>query len=165
MFSSTWGFCYTLKEEPCQWAPTNAKLWWVRRGTWFSSKARTAVSEAAGGALVPHSVLHGGTSLSLAQICHSQLLGEAHIFPFLKISKWGMKFLFSNPACGRGGRSRGWSLPLFMAIHWSEHLPLVQKLWLCSLPNLLRINPVPCVRHQKRARESSGQKEQIREQK
>lgn len=127
MFSSIWGFYYTLKEEPFQWAPTNAKLCCVRRGTWFSPKIRTAVSEAAGGVHVPHSVLRGGFCLSLAQVCHSRLLEEAQLFPFLKIPKWRMKPLFSNPVCGRGGGSRGCCL-LCMTIHWSEHLPLVQKL-------------------------------------
>lgn len=33
--------------------------------------------------------------------------------------------------------------------------------WLCSLPNLLRMNPAHCVRHQKRVKESADQKEQV----
>lgn len=134
-------------------SPCNAKLCCVRRSTCFSPKSSTAVSEAAGGVHVPHSVLHQGSCLSLAQICHSQLLGKAHIFPFLEIPKWRMKFylltLFvaEEEEAGDGASFNVWPSTGQSTCLWCR------SSWLSCLPNLLRMNPAPCVRHQKRVKE------------
>lgn len=154
-----WGFYYTLTEEPCQWAPTNAKLCSVRRGIWFHPNIKTSVSEAAAGTHVLHSVLHGGTSLSLAPVCHSQLLGEAHIFPFLKNEEQNLYFLTLSVA---QEEEEGGSAFLFVWAPTGQSTYLwCRRSWLCSLPNRLRMNPAPCVRHQKGVKESSDQKEQV----
>lgn len=108
-----------------QWAPTDAKLCCVRSGAGFSPETRTAVSEAAGRARVPHSGLNRGTSLSLLPISHSQPFWEARSFSQNSQSGgWNFYFL-TLPVAGEGG---GWCLPLCVTIWWSEHPPLAREL-------------------------------------
>lgn len=86
-----------------QWAPTDAKLCCVRSGAGFSPETRTAVSEAAGRARVPHSGLNRGTSLSLLPISRSQPFWEARSFSQnTQSGGWNFYFL-TLPVAGEGG--------------------------------------------------------------